>query len=380
MDRRDEVEFLADDGVEILVDADDVVDFAPQRAPNWVLGLCAGVVGVAVILAIAARGDPKHASAPTEPVVPSVPVQPSAPPTSRLGDPLPAGSAYVSDVAVSGDWFYVLQSDSLTATTPVADDPTAYAAARHISAEGLGLPPGSGGRLVLDDAARRLWIVVSGGPVLEFDAHTLQQLRHTSWAEPVSSAAGLGGHLYLATPSGVVDYAPGQTRPALVPALRGHAGSIAADPRRGRLLVLKYGSPSQVLALLPGGKLSPVRGIVPLAKGNLGVTGDGHIWAGGFGDDGAVLVRLNPHTLKPLPPSAPAPGLGPGVLIEAAGARSIWVRSGGGSDGLLCIDARTGAWQQFWNGVPGAVTSQRGFAYVASGGIIRPLVLAGCRG
>lgn len=382
MDPRDEVEFVTDDGSVIDVEDDDVVDFAPRRAPSWVLGLCAGVVGVAVILAIAWRGAPEQASAPDAAVVPSVIALPTAPPTSQIGDPLPVPSGFVLDVAVSGDSFYALQVGRLTVTTPAINDTASYPGAHHVSAGGLKFTTASSARLVLDDAAHRLWVVVydlPGGQLLEFDARTLVQLRGTNWAEPVSSAAALGGHLFLATPSGIVDYAPGHARPAAVPGLRGHSGTIAADPSRGRLLVLDEGSPSRVLAMRPDGSLSPAIGTAPLGNGRLGITADGSIWAGGFSDSGAVLLRLDPRTLEPVS-SSPLAALGAGALIEAVGSRSIWVRSGGGRGGLWCVDSRTGRERQFWHHVPGAVTSQRGVAYVASGEIIRPLVLAGCRG
>jgi hypothetical protein len=381
MDLRGEVEFLADDGRAIESD-DDLVDFSPREFPRWAIGLCVLVVLAAVVTAVTAQGPPKPAAGPALPTPTPIvepPVGPS--PTSGLGEPLPLGPAEAFDALVTSDWFYALQNQSLTAITPTVGAAPTYARARDASIPGL-LAMSASARLVLDAPRHRLWIVVQdipGGRLFELDALTLQQLRATSWSEPIGSATALDGHLYFSTPSGVVDFAPAAAKPVPVAALQAQSGSIVADPRRGRLLVLDHAPSSPVLGYRPDGRVTRGEGTVPFGKGTLGVTGDGTIWAGGFGNNGAELVRLDARRLSPVRDSAVANRLGPGVIIAAAGYRSIWVRSGGGSERLWCVDGRTGRELQHWDAA-GTVTSRRGAAYLATGTAARPLLLDGCTG
>jgi hypothetical protein len=200
----------------------------------------------------------------------------------------------------------------------------------------------------------------------------------------VLAAAALDGHLYLATGSAVYDLAPAASHVTAVPGLGG-ASALAADPSRHRLLLLGWhsGTNSGVRAYRPAdGLISPVKP-VGFGKGGL-ITAAGRVWAGGFGTaagGGAVLERLDPHTLHRAATSPLAGQLGPGAVLAAAGGRVIWVRSGGGSGALWCVSATTGRAEQHWADVLGAIVSRPGAAYVASGSRVARLRLdRACRG
>jgi hypothetical protein len=57
----------------------------------------------------------------------------------------------------------------------------------------------------------------------------------------------------------------------------------------------------------------------------------------------------------------------------------LWVRSGGGGDGLWCVDATNGDQLQYWQ-FAGAVTSRQGVAFVAQRDGPLTLQLAACTG
>ncbi len=383
MDLHSDIEFLSDDGRVVQAGDDDVVEFSPTRVPAWIGWLGAVAVAAGLIVLITSQGAPKQPVAPALPepgsVVASGPVP--APLTTGLGVPLSLGRAEVYDAVLSGGAFYFVQDGELSEITPIYRAAPTYARTKQIFLPSLDEATPSA-RLVLDAGQHRLWVVVEdvpGGAIVEVDAEGLRPLAHWTWREPVGEAAALGGHLYLSTPSGVVDIAPGAAQPAPIAALRGYGGSIVADPRRGRVLVLSHAPNSHVRVLRPDGTVSRAPGVLPFAKGTMGVTADGVIWAAGFGDHGAELVRLDPARLAATTVSPLAKDLGPGAVIVAGGDRSVWVRDGGSIGPLWCVDARSGAGMRQWD-VPGTVTSQRGRAYVTTDTLVRPLVLHGCAG
>ena len=192
-------------------------------------------------------------------------------------------------------------------------------------------------------------------------------------------AAALNGHLYATTPSGVMDVSPTAARPMPIAALRGHNGSIVADPRRNRVLLVGFSPESHVLVLHPDATVDRAPEEISFAKASLGVTTDGTIWAAGYSNGGAQLVRLDPDRLSPTAHSRLADGFGPGAVIVGAGERSIWVRSSDTSEPLWCVDAHTGEGERRWE-INGSVTSRRGAAYVVSNTIAWPLVLDDCAG
>jgi hypothetical protein len=383
VDLKSDIEFLSDDGRVVQAGDDDVVEFNPSRVPGWVGWIGAMAVAAAVIGLIAAQGEPKQPVAPALPEPSSVVASGSVPPplTSGLGVPLPLGRAEVYDAVLSSGTFYFVQDGELSAITPIYRAAPRYARTRQIFLPSLGEATPTA-RLVLDAGQHRLWVVVEdvpGGAIVEVDALTLRPLAHWTWREPVGEAAALDGHLYLSTPSGVVDIAPGAAKPAPVAALRGYSGSIVADPGRGRVLVLSYAPNSHVRVLRPNATVSQAPGVLGFAKATMGVTADGVIWAAGFGTHGAQLVRLDPDRLSATTVSPLAKDLGPGAVIVGAGDRSVWVRDGGTLGPLWCVDARSGAGMRQWD-VTGTVTSQTGRAYVTTDTLVRPLILNGCAG
>ncbi|PZS15503.1 MAG: hypothetical protein DLM57_12620 [Pseudonocardiales bacterium] len=263
--------------------------------------------------------------------------------------------------------------------------------AQGVSPDGLDFDRiGGAVRVVVDVPANRLWIVVvntPNGQILEYDATTLRQLRRTGWPQPIAAATSLGGFLYFSSPAGVAAFLPGVRTPQVLSALRGPTGMIVADPRRSRLLVLDYatspgagGFRSRVRAYRPGGGLIAAVGQLSFGKGTVVVSGDGTIWAGGFGTTGAVLTRLDPTSLQPGEMSPLASLLGPGADLVAAGQSDIWVRSGSGGTELFCMDGQTGRDNEHWSDLPGRVTSLHGAAYIVSGTTVRPVSIGGCAG
>jgi hypothetical protein len=382
MDVRDDIEFLTDNGSVIGADEDDVVDFNPRQVPRWVLWSGAVAAAAGLVVLIAARGEPKQPVAPpvdaASAAVSNVPGPPSA--SAGLGQPLSLGRAEVSDALVAGEAFYVLQTGEVSLITPIARAAPSYARVKQVGLPMIG-EASSSARLILDAQRRRLWVVVEnapGGEIVEFDTR-LRLLWHSSLREPIFEAAALNGHLYAVTPSGVLDVSPAAARPSLIAALRGQNGSIVADPRRGRVLFVGFSPSSHVLVLHPDGTVEKSPEEISFAKASMGVTADGTIWAAGYSNQGAELVRLDPDRLAPTAHSPLVNGFGPGAVIVAAGDRSIWVRSSDTSEPLWCVDARTGEGRRRWE-VTGLVTSQRGAAYVVTDTIARPLVLHDCAG
>lgn len=371
---RDEVEFLAWDG--LVASEDDVVEFGNRKVPRLVSALAGLAVTSIVIALLVARGE-RHAPDVLRTPGPSETRQLTPPPPPvGLGPALILPASPVVDAVVSPQRLYTLQFSQLTSFM--------VGLTQGVSPDGLDFDRiGGAVRLVLDAARNRLWIVVvntPNGQILEFDAGTLRTLRRATWAQPIASATAMDGVLYFTTPSGVAAFAPGEEAPVLVAALRGHTGVIVADPKRSRLLVLDHAARSRLRAYRPGHGMSAAAATLAFNRGTVVVTGNGKIWAGGFGTDGAVLTRLDPTTLQPLRASATTSQLGPGADVVAAGESDIWVRNGTGGTPLFCVDGDTGRDNEHWNDLPGGVTSRKGAAYIAYGTTVRPLTIGGCAG
>jgi hypothetical protein len=368
-----DVEFFVDDGPPVKAAIDeDSVDLGQSQVPRWAIVIVSFLVA-AVVVALAAQPQDTPSAAPTpEPVISHV--SPSS--TAGLGTPIAIDQAApVLDLAVTVPLF-LLQPGHLYKVT----DATAFG----VSLDVPGLAPlGTSARLVLDAAANRVWVVDGlAGAVIEFDARNLHRLRTVHSTESIRDAAALGGHLYIARSTGVADIAPGADAPKVIPALTGYIASVAADPKRGRLLALVLGHGASVQQLTVTGKVQHQQALVPVGGGTLRVTEDGSIWLGGFGSsiDGAVLARLDPNTLEPVLGSPVASRLGPSSWIEAAGDHDIWIRRGGDGDGLWCINGRTGSVLQYWPQVRGSVTSHDGAAFALTAGLLVPLVMQDCNG
>jgi hypothetical protein len=368
-----EVEFFTD-AARVPASDEDTVDFGHGQVPRWVTTLAVLVAAALVVGFAASSHHPPAASGP-----PGANSSLDAPPsTVGLGKPIEIGPGTPPlDLAVSVP-LYLLQSGHLYKVTD--------ASAVGVALDGPGFANvATSAQLVLDAAANRVWVVVlgiPGGEIVEFDARNLRRLRTMHWPEPIGDAAALSGHLYLAATTGLADVAPGAVTPRLITGMRGYVASVAADPKRARLLALVLGSGTWVRQLPVGGTVGGAEAVVPVGKGNLRVTQEGAIWVGGFASstDGAVLMRLDPTTLRPVAASPLASRLGSGGWIESAGDRDVWIRSTVGEGELWCVDGRSGSVLQHWPSVPGTVTSRRGTAFVMTGGSLVPLVLDGCTG
>jgi hypothetical protein len=381
MARPDDVELLTDvalrtDG-DVAADPDEVVELGSRRAPRWVIGAVCAVALAGIVGAVTARRESPHGSAPQARTGLSPSLAPALPALdSELGKVLPLDAKPVLDVAVSSNRTWILQSRQLVRLP----------GHHRVGVRGVVFTDVMGeARLVLDAQADRIWLVALDTPrgaVVEFDL-ALRRLRTTSSGAAISSAAALDGHLYLATAGGIADLAPGARAPAALPAIAGDVTELAADRTRSRIVGLALGElpGARVVEFTPGGGrplLAPHA--LPFAKGELAVTGDGAIWAGGFGPTGAVLVRLDPASLDVAAYSQVAAELGPGARLVAAGEGAVWVRSGAGGNALYCLDSRTGGSRQVWSSAPGVVASSGGVAYLATGAAAVHLPLGSCAG
>jgi hypothetical protein len=229
-------------------------------------------------------------------------------------------------------------------------------------------------------------VVVLGAPntILQaFDTRTLHLITSITWSREVTAAAALEGSLIFADAAGLYRmHADGAVSSITVPTDR-EVLDIVADPLRGRVVMLVWSAPRIQLWQAGGTSATVVaRGMTSLVKGHLGVTESGQIWLGGFADTGtAVLVRLDPGTLRVVQVSPLASQVGPGAVLLAAGTDSLFIGSGSGAQKLWCIEGRDGTPVQHWPVFTDRVASSSGAAYAASGGGLVRLDLApGCIG
>ncbi|MDP9093684.1 MAG: hypothetical protein M3N95_12310 [Actinomycetota bacterium] len=361
-----------------LATGEEVIDFGRGHVPRWVVvlgvvfGVAAIIVGLVVVLS---PGGPRAVVTERRPVPTPAPA-----PGTGLGARLPLPNEATLDVAVARSTTWVLQPDYLSLIV---------AGARHsVSVSGAGLSAVSAaGTLLLDTALEHLWLVVTGvSPchLIEYDAATLQRLRQVSWPQAVLGSALLGGHLYLATASGVADLAPGESAPKLIPGSAGGAGGssvlIAADPQRTRLLVIQPGYPGYPSLIrqyrADTGMSTAVS--IPIDAADI-VVADGAIWVSGNASTAQAVQRLDPTTLRPVASSPLINGglTGPGILTS--GVRVFWLSSGAPTSQIWCVDAATGRALQSW-AATGNVASTLGVARVATTAGVFPLILNQCPG
>lgn len=350
--------------------AEEVLDLGNRpRVPRWAFVAGALLVAVLIAGAIVALGSPGSPSLPT-----------STPPSTVAAAGHVGAATDADDVLVVGNYLFRLAPEVLYRT----DLTGSPGSVTTLPIEGLdALGPADSYHLVGDAAAHLVWLVGYGEApttVLAVGTDTMAVRARVIWPQIVDGAAALDGDLYIVTANAVVDV-PVDRSPVNVARLSGQYMRITADPLRHRLLLLDdslLGAVSYdpaTRAVRRGPKL-------PFGKGDLLVDGAGRVWAGGYGfttGGGAVLVRLDPRTLRPIASSSLIGQLGPGAQLVASGSSVIWVRSGAGGDDLWCIDGRTGRPAQRWH-VSGAVTSGTGMAFVDNTGVVRRLTLRGCPG
>ena len=188
-----------------------------------------------------------------------------------------------------------------------------------------------------------------------YDLPSLRESRRLHIEGQVAGIDQLNGELYLSASSGVVGIAGPRASGLLdwTPLRGGRA--IAADRTRNRLLLLdEDGATVRVRAESPDLTRSGISAILPFLTGSFVIV-NGRIWAGGSDERGAVLVRLDPRTLRPIRHSDIVGRLGSGVVFAAAGARSFLIRDVSGGAGLWCVDADSGVVLHSWPSVAGPV-------------------------
>lgn len=375
----DDVEFLTA-GADADGD-DDVLTVGPQRRPRAWLGRLAYLAMAAVVvgaLVVQAHRSP-HRDAQPPPAAPSPAPIVVGP---RVADSGPLGPGALA-VTIADGRLYSLTPDALTwfdlpgmrRTSVVPIRPALNYTNSYF-------------RLLYDKVADALWVVPIGGPapgrLMEFDAGGLhlRLLRTIRLPTTLASAAVLDGGLYLGTGGerGLLGLRPGARTLATVAAERDGVGPLVADPSRNRLLYLTDGLPTRVRSWSPRAAQSKAVGTLAFSKADLVVVG-GRIWAGGFSGRGAVLVRLDPVTLRPVQSAArTASGLGPGAILVAGGTHDFFVRSGAVGEPLWCVDGRTGDIEQRWEQLVGAVAVEPGTVWVSGVAGVQRLPLHGCDG
>lgn len=305
-----------------------------------------------------------------------------APSTTAVPPPPPPARDEAA-VAMIGQFLYIVRDGNLymeDAISPVRAQVNIGQSPR----------PGAQYLLVADAASRRIWVVQSlsrAVTVYEYDPASLVEISVIDIEGDVADAAVLLGDLYLSTDIGVMRFSGPSSGRFNVTPVRG-AQAVAADPSRRRLVLLDVnGRFPRVRAQRPAESEPIVDAKALFVKGGLAVV-DGQIWAGGYGIDGAVLVRLDPRTLRPAAHSPLERRLGAGAQIVSAGIHDLLVRGGAGGDALWCVDARSGAAVQSWRHATGPVVlpqelddQREARAYsVPAGTTPRVLPRGGCAG
>lgn len=350
---------------------EDLLDLGQRpRVPRWAFfagGLLVAVLiaGVVVAVGVGSGGSP-------------VPEHTSTHKAAANGD---IGTAADSDdVLILGNHLFRLAPEALYRTN--ASGPPGDRTTLPIS--GLdALGPADSYHLVGDATAHTLWLVGYGSSpttLLAVDTGTMAVRARVTLPQTVAAAAALGPDLFVVTDNAVLEV-PLSGASAELGQLPGRYLSIAADRTRHRLLLFDAESRRPV-SYDPTAHVLRTGPKLPFGKGELLADGAGRVWAGGYrftSGGGAVLVRLDARTLRPIATSPLADQLGPGAELVASGSDVVWVRSGAGGDDLWCVDGRTGRAVQHWH-LDGEVTSRAGTAVVDRVGTAVRLTLRACAG
>jgi hypothetical protein len=372
---------------------EDVIDTGERRRPQPLAraGALLAVVAAIAALVLHARsgGHPSPRAEAQRPIrAPASAAAPRARAPASLGAPVSAGLRDATDVGIGADVLYAVHYGTLTA---LDIDSGAVVAMVHVP-ELANYDTAPYFRVVPDLAVGRIWLIREGdtrpSTAIEFDAESLRRLGTVHLPDTVQASAVLDGRVYLATADGVRVLKPGARVAGTAPGLSGFVGTVAADPRSDRLVILNDGFPTEVVSEHPDGR-GRVAVRLPFGGGQVAIV-RGAAWVGGWGVIGARIVHLSVPTLARLGAAPVLAGLlGPGAEFVGTGSRSVWVRSAASANELWCMDATTGAIGQFFADLPGPVTSTSGFApvtsqlaiaYAAPQGVVRPVRLGGCPG
>lgn len=347
--------------------------------------MVAASLAVVAIAAVGSVVGVRHASHHAPTAKPTSPTPAVSPAHGTLGTAVDLGqSLNVDDAVTTADGLYALTSDpdkvvlldpAGTQVKATADAPT-------------GVPSG------LAVGADHVWAWSQNGHQLRvYDAKTLAVLGDFSTTAAMFSGVTVGDALYLTTDQGVklahVDTAPNGWMVTVEPvALSGSVYGLAADPSRHRLLVGVMSLDAAPSSGFTGMHVVAIdtrtRKVVaqskPTAFGkeSIAVVGD-QVWVAGYGDaDKQRVLHLDGKTLKVVGSSPAGKDVGPGGTVWA-GSNVVWLRTGA-SEGLSCLDPKTGAVLEQWDTVQGPITSVGGSAFGVENGL-QPLNLAGaCTG
>jgi hypothetical protein len=349
--------------------APDVVSGGPpprqrHRPPGWLFA----VVALAALLGVArlTTTEPARHSAGPAPPPTAPPASAAAPapaplstrttPTGALGRAVPGVAGMPVDIALTRLGLYAVQVDPprlfrivhgrVVASAPVAAGPSGPA----------GLAADPAGRLVW------VWATRPAGTFAEaYDARSLTPIGTARVPHYTFTAVAAHGRLWLGAELGVFRAAPGQSAATRVGKATAAFG-VAVDTRRDRVLATVG---NELVAIDAGtGRVEAARRVT-LGKPSVAVVGD-DVWVGGFASRGQRLLHLHARTLASAGPAGTvAAEVGPGAIVWP-GRTVVWVRDGG-SEGLSCIDAATGALLEQWPEVQGPVASTSGAAYAVTG-------------
>jgi hypothetical protein len=353
--------------------------------PRWrptIATASAGVLLVAAAVAVQTNRSPHRAAVPPRPstsvpagpgVVPSLAYTsgpPGAPPPGE-GYPLQLPPGSPLDVAISSTSLYVLLDTELLMVDAYSGDIVRAAA----------VDAGPSSRLVLDDADAAIWVVSdesAQGVVRRFDTATLSEDRAVTMPATIYDAAVLDGRLFIATSTGIDEFAPGATSWTPVTATNPPAEVVLADPLDDTVYALTSGPNGRLITLSPDGDSIVVGPVLGISQPSLALAGN-ELWVGGVGPSGAVR-QIDPQTMAPASKKITvASSIGTGAQVEA-GANDLWVYSPAASR-LFCVDRQTGQELQHWNELSGPVTAGGSGPYAIGRGQVLPLVLRGaCQG
>ncbi|HEY2273629.1 MAG TPA: hypothetical protein VGH30_12695 [Jatrophihabitantaceae bacterium] len=374
-----DIEFVPDQPDDELLD-----NGARRPRPPWLIPVGLAVIVIAAFIVLVNRNSSSTPSAaPSRPAASSTPgpvaTAADLPPGNAegqgsFGEPIDAG-ANVLDVAVSGDMFWELQPRQILRYNEAG-----------VQARGrlpFVVPDRDELRIVLDLPTDGLWLVITEKRhtrLVEYDVVRLKLLRSLTLDGSASDAAALDGTLYLTVGNDLVRV-PEHGQPDRVAHESTSLAAIVTDSARGGLLMADVAAPTHLWRITPHthGRVHVADPVSePVIKASLAVA-NGAIWIAGFAHHGAVLMRLDPTSLKAVARSSLRQRLGPGAVLVAGGVLDVWVRSGGGSQDLHCIDAAGGHPLQRWD-ISGPVSSGGGTALVATADGAVPLQLSRCSG
>ena len=377
MGPNDDVQFLSPDGTPLpdalgpqgAVAAPKIIS---RRSVLGVLALVAVLVAAGFVLNgrhPTSRPPAPHSADQAAPTV--------ATPSSDVGAAEPLGPGPVDQAAAAAGRVFAVQAGRLVSIDP--DD-------RHLfeSAALTGFPDPQSVIVVADPGGSTVFVISRyrvPTRVTAFDAVTLVPTASEQWTGSVSSGAVLGGKLFLAGSALATwdPHAPGSLPVIAVDSVSGPFESIAADPVRHRVLLVRS-APRQVVAYNPGGGALTSGPVLVMPSAQLAVV-DGRIWIVGPGPTPVgVVAFVDPVGLAVGISASVVVDLGLGAGLSGTGDHVLWLRNAEGQGALWCVDAQDGRVRQTWTNAPGTVASTNGMAYAATGQVLEPLALRGCPG